>query len=528
MFVSLGWIDTIVLVAAVVCAIVVGIRAKGKTDTVESFLVGDRNLPWWAILGSIVATETSTATVLSLPATGYGSSGLRLLQITFGFLIGRTIVVYVLLPLFFHGKFFSAYEVLGKRFGEVAKVFASLLFLITRNLGDGLRLFLAAIVLQKLVGWSFGSSAMAIGVVTVIYTVFGGMRSIVWNDCIQLVIYLLGGIVTVFVLVYLIDGGWASIWEYAEKESKLTVLQTAPSDPTQSYWRWLVSDPFSLWAGLIGGAFLTLGTHGTDQMMVQRYLSARSQRDAGRAVFWSAFVVLFQFALFLFIGVQLACFYSQQPDVAFAKADEVYPHFIIHSFPKNTGLVGLMLAAILAAAMSTLSSSLNASASAVTNDFYLPWLRRKQSRSSMVSADPPNPMRLLKLSRWMCVVFGLVQILIGMGANSLPSDSAVISHALTIAGYSSGLLLGLFGLGSLTQSVRQWHALAGAAAGLVTLLCVQFVLPGYEIKVAWPWFAVIGSLVTFGSAFGLSLLFPGLGPRGASNEKPGTHEFEVE
>ncbi len=189
---SIGYIDAIVLVIAVASSIVIGLRLSGKNDSVEAFLVGNRDLPWWAILGSIVATETSTATVLSVPGAGYGPVGMRFLQITFGFLIGRTIVVRLLLPLFFQGKLMSAYEVLKKRFGSVVEKFASLLFLVTRNVGDGLRLFLAAVVLHKLVGWNFASSAIAIGALTIFYTYFGGMKSVVWNDCIQFVIYMLG------------------------------------------------------------------------------------------------------------------------------------------------------------------------------------------------------------------------------------------------------------------------------------------------------------------------------------------------
>lgn len=490
MVVSLGIVDAIVLIAAVASAIYIGLRARGKTDSVEAFLLGDRNLPWWAILGSIVATETSTATVLSLPGQAYGPSGMRFLQIAFGYLIGRTIVVYLLLPLFFDGKLFSAYEVLNRRFGAKAKIFSSILFLVTRNIGDGLRLFLAAIVLQKLVGWPFIASAIAIGGITIVYTYFGGMRSVVWNDCIQLVIYMIGGVVTVFVIAACTPGGWDAFWTFAADNNKLDIVQWRPptaegdSQATTNFWYWLVSEPFSLWAGLIGGAVLTLGTHGTDQMMVQRYLSARSQRDAGRAIILSAVVVLVQFALFLFIGVQLACFYASLPDVVFERADEVFAHFIVNSFPKNTGLVGLMLAAILAAAMSTLSSSLNASASALLNDFYLPSLK-----------GTPDPARLLSITRRLAVGFGFVQI--GIGIWALTFDATVVSNALTIAGYSAGLLLGLFSLGVLTKRVRQSEALLGAAVGLCVLLIVQFALPTLGIQVAWPWFALVGSSTTF-------------------------------
>ncbi len=498
MFATIGWLDSIVLVAALVVTICVGLFARGRTNSIDAFLVGNRNLPWWAILGSIVATETSTATVLSLPATAFGPTGMKFLQIAFGYVIGRTIVVHLLLPLFFQGKLLSAYEVMNQRFGGHAQTFSSLLFLVTRNLGDGLRLFLAAIVLQKLAGWPFWSSAVVIGGITILYTYFGGMRSVVWNDCIQLVIYMIGGIVSVVVIAGATAGGWARFWEYAEAEGKLSLWQPWPTgEGADSFIHWLVTEPYSIWAALIGGAVLTLGTHGTDQMMVQRYLSARSQRDARRAIFWSAIVVLFQFALFLFIGVQLSCYYANQPEMTFHKADEVYAQFIVHSFPQNTGLVGLMLAAILAAAMSTLSSSLNSSSAALMNDFLL---RRSSTQLS--------PNRILACSRWLCVGFGILQIVICLAATFLDKDSTVVSNALTIAGYSAGILLGLFSLGVLTRRVQQPHALFGAGCGLLILLTVQFLLPRTGIKVAWLWYAVIGAGATFGIGNAAAWLVP--------------------
>ena len=515
MQVSLGLFDTIVLVFSVGLAIYIGLRASGKTHSVEAFLLGDRNLPWWAILGSIVATETSTATVLSLPGEAYGDTGMKFLQIALGYILGRAAVVYFLLPLFFEGKLFSAYQVLDRRFGNLSKHAASLLFLVTRNLGDGLRLFLAAMVLQKLVGWNFAVSALAIGGITILYTYFGGMRSVVWNDCIQLVIYMVGGIVTVFIITANIDGGWPAFWSYAESSGKLNFLQLFPPEAEDgvslSFLTWLVSYPHSLWAGLIGGAVLTLGTHGTDQMMVQRYLSARSQRQAAAAILLSSLVVFIQFALFLFIGVQLACYFSSQPDIVFDTKDKVYAHFIIYSFPQNTGLVGLMLAAILAAAMSTLSSSLNASASALINDFYLPAL-----------TEEPSPQKLLSLTRWLAMGFGALQIGIGIWATTF--DRSVVSNALSIAGYSAGLLLGLFALGVLTKRVDQRAALIGAGIGLIVLLCVQFLLPSlvqYQVggpsddapatvalRVAWPWYALVGSSTTFLFGYLASFVIP--------------------
>ncbi|HBE70465.1 MAG TPA: transporter [Planctomycetaceae bacterium] len=538
MTLSLGLIDLVVLLVSIAAAVLIGLKLGGKSDSVEAFLVGNRSLPWWAILGSIVATETSTATVLSVPGTGASPTGMRFLQIAFGYIVGRVLVVRLLLPLFFEGKLFSAYEVLQRRFGAPAKVASSLLFLISRNLGDGLRLFLAAIVLQVLVGWHFAASACAIGVLTIVYTYLGGIRSVIWNDCIQFVVYMLGGVASVFVIVAALPNGWSTFADYAglspdsDRENKLKVFQFTPpaqnattSDPkvqesaddgnigsdesatttagesipkasAPSTIVWLLTDAYAFWTALIGGAVLTLGTHGTDQMMVQRYLSARSQKDAALAIMLSSVVVMAQFALFLFIGVLLGCFYTYNPAPEDQWADKIYAHFIVNHFPQNTGLIGLMLAAILAAAMSTLSSSLNASASAVLNDFVLP-IRDKKGKSLTASQK-------LNWTRWLSALFGCLQIAIGIVAVTF--DDSVVINALSIAGFSAGLLLGLFLLGTLTRRVGTWHALAGAAAGLLVLLWVQFgPMPG-DIRIAWPWFATIGASVTFAVGWLVSIL----------------------
>ncbi len=484
---SIGLFDFAVLIAAVSISIGVGLLLSGKSTTVESYLLGDRNLPWWAILGSIVATETSTATVLSVPGEGYGPTGMRFLQMAIGYICGRWIVVSVLLPLYFRGSLSSAYQVLGNRFGENVKRLASVIFLIARNLGDGLRLYLAATVLQTLVGWPLWFSAVVVGVITIIYTFFGGMRSVVWNDCIQFVIYMFGGIVSLFVIAAYIPGGWTELWSFCEANQKLQVID----------FDW--NAKYSFWGGLLGGGFLTIGTHGTDQMMVQRYLSARSRTDAGRALFASGFVVFAQFALFLFIGVELAAYYDSNLTIAAPdRADQVFAHFIVNVFPKNTGLVGLMLAAIMAAAMSTLSSSLNSSASAVINDFLIP-MRKASGRDASAG-------KLLSQTRFLAVGFGLLQILIGIFAQRI--GDTVVSNALKIAGFSSGLILGLFALGVFTQRVGQAAAMIGCCAGFALLMLAQFVGPQFSFVLSVPWLALVGASSTFGIGLLVSYLIP--------------------
>jgi SSS family solute:Na+ symporter len=496
MFLHLGFVDLFVLVAYFGSIVVVGMWVSRRQRNLDSYLLGDRDLPWWAILGSIVATETSAATVLSVPGASYGPTGMRFLQLALGYIVGRTIIVYTLLPLYFHGKLLTAYEVLHERFGGATKQTASMLFLITRNLGDGLRLYLAALVLDKLldlpyetfdtpfgrIDVPFAVSVLLMGIVTIVYTYYGGMRLVVWNDCLQLVIYVLGGIAAVFVIAARVPGGWQQITEFASQNDKWTLFD----------FSWSLAKPYTFIAGLIGGTFLTIGTHGTDHMMVQRYLSARSQKDAGRALITSGFFVFAQFALFLLIGVELAAFYHNQGDAA-PKPDQVFASFIVNEFPKNIGLIGLMLAAILAAA---LSSSLNASAAALVNDFYVSWRK-----------TPASPEHLFRVTRQATIFFGIIQILVALGAYQL-HDETVIDNVLAIAGLTFGLLLGVFALGVMAPRANQAAPVIGMIVGLSVLLYIRFILNVPKIVIAHTWFALIGCTITFVVGWAISMLQP--------------------
>jgi SSS family transporter len=486
-------LDTSIVLAYFGAMIAWGIwLGRGQRD-LSSYLLGGRDMPWWAILGSIVATETSTATFLSVPGIAFAVGGdFRFLQLAFGYIIGRVAVTYVLLPLYFRGNLFTAYEVLEQRFGGWTKQVASLIFLITRNLGDGLRLFLTGIVLEKVAGIDLTLSIVLIGLATIVYTFFGGMKAVVWSDCIQLVVYMLGGAIASVLIIKSLDGGLEELWKFAGDEGKLRVFDFRWKSTDQfQFW----SEPFTFWAGLCGGAVLTLGTHGTDQMMVQRYLSARSQSDAARAVVLSGIVVTLQFALFLFLGVGLACFYAHvKPEVAFERPDEVFATFIVNELP--IGLIGLTLAAVFSAATSTLSSSLNSSASAAINDFYLTG-RRKELADSTAA---------LSLSRRLTVFFGLVQIAVGIGASHV--SRSVVSDALAIAGFSAGILLGVFLLGVLTKRVGRTAAVAGMLGGVVVLAGVKFgpIINPRVPLIAWPWYSIIGATTTIVTGLLVSLI----------------------
>lgn len=494
---EIHFIDAAILVFYIIAMVAFGGWIGRQQRDLSGYLLGGRDLPWYAILGSIVATETSTATFLSVPGITFAVNGdMRFLQLTIGYLIGRVIVAIVLVPLYFRGEIFTAYELLDQRFGGACKQAASLMFLVTRNLGDGLRLFLAGIALEKVLGVSLPVCIVLIGIATIVYTFFGGMKAVIWSDCIQFVIYMLGGVIALWILIQAIPGGWGELLEFGQQTGRWKVLDgRLLSDEAFTFWK----EPYTLWAGVIGGAMLTLGTHGTDQMFVQRYLSARSSRDASRAVIVSAVVVMVQFVLFLVLGVALAYFYQRVVPRDFERSDEVFAAFIVEQLP--VGLVGITLAAVFAAAMSTLSSSLNSSAAAAVADFYQPWRNKRLTLRGKTLDEQEASSRSMRVSQCLTVVFGILQIMIGIGASFI-SDS-VVKDALAIAGFAAGILLGVFGLGVLTRSAHQSGVLVGMLCGILVLSLLKF-----YFGIAWTWLAVFGSLATFLAGWVASRLIP--------------------
>ncbi len=479
---TLPLVDVVVIVVFLSVSIMIGVWLGRQQRTLDDFALGGRNLPWWALLGSIVATETSTATFLGVTGRpAYADGDLRFLQLALGYIIGRWAVSVILLPQYFRGQLYTAYEVLNQRFGGLAQRFASLLFLVTRNLGDGLRLFLCAVALKFAIGISLPWCVGIIGLVTIAYTVCGGMKSVVWNDCIQFVIYMIGGVAAFVVIVQQLPGGWEELIAFAREHNSLRVVVATPPGGESWMW-WLLTDSYSIYAGLLGGAVLTFGTHGVDQMLVQRYLCARNQRDATKAVVGSAFVVLFQFALFLLVGVGLACLIQHHQPPAEAQAvDRVFAWFIVKFLP--AGLTGLTLAAVFAAAMSTLSSSLSASATAVVADF-------GRGRETSVRS-----------TRVWTGFFGLVQMGIALLAAEL--SRSVVDEALAIAGFTAGVLLGVFLLAAFSPRSTQRSAVAGMLVGTIVVALVHFQTP-----TAWVWYALIGASVTSLVGLGCARLEP--------------------
>lgn len=477
--------DLVVIVAYVLGMALIGWRFSRKQDNIKSYFLSDRNVPWWAIAGSIVATETSTVTFIGVPAFAFASNSrgeggdFTFLQLAFGYLIGRLIITALLLPQYFRAELLTVYQVLDRRFARYVKRTSAALFLVTRSLADGVRLFATAIVLAALTGWPEVGCILIVGVVTIMYTCMGGMSAVLWSDVIQLVIYVAGALVAALVLIDRIPGGLNEVTAIGSSFGKFRFF-----DLTGGFDR-----NYTLWSGVIGGAFLTTATHGTDQMMVQRYLCSKTQRQAAMALLGSGIVVFAQFALFLFIGVLLFVFYNGAgglPAEVAARADRVFPHFIVTELPPV--VVGLVVAAVFAAAMSTLSSSLNSSAATSVNDFYAELIARNRSDS-----------HYLRVSRLLTVFWGLVQIAIAIAAIAV--RQRVLDSVLAIASFTNGPILGLFLLGRFKRRVSSPAALFGAGVGISAMTFVWL-----RLGVSWQWYVLIGSLLTFGVGYLSSLV----------------------
>jgi SSS family transporter len=457
-------LDIAVIVVYFAAVMVAGLLLAGRQRDAADYFLGRRGLPWWAIMLSIVATETSALTVISVP--GIAARGdLTFLQLSFGYLVGRLGVAALLLPGYFEGTQETAYQRLERRFGPAARRVASGAFLVTRALGDGVRVFATAIPLAIITSWSIPAGILAVGIVTVFYTWVGGLRAVVWVDVVQLVFYLLGGIATIIVALQLADGGLAQAWA----AGKLAVI-----DPSFSF-----KTTYTLWGGLVGGALLSAASHGTDHLIVQRLLAARSLPDARKALVGSGVLVIAQFALFLLVGTTLWMAGADRPD--FASSDLIYPTFVVEHLP--AGLAGLVVAAILAAAMSTVASSLNSLASASTHDFYAALTGRTDAG------------HLLKVGRGMTLLWAA--ILVGGAMLFRDRNTPVVVLALSIASITYGGLLGSYLLGGLWPRARQRDVIIAIVAGVALMIPVVLgfplrLLPG----LAWPWYVPLGTAVT--------------------------------
>src|SRR5688500_13923387 len=478
-------LDFFVLVLYLAGTTALGIWLGRNQKSAKDYFVANKRIPWWAILFSVVATETSALTFISIPGLAY-TTNLGFLQIATGYLLGRIVVSFTLLRRYYKGELVTAYSLLERRFGLTTRRFASIIFMFTRAFGDSVRVFATAIPIALIIGpiipaqYVTPVAILILGVLTLIYTYHGGMRAVVWTDVVQTVVYIGGGVAAIILLGRLVDGGWSTIFERAGSVGKLDVIDT-----------YLGFDrAHTLLAGLIGGAFLSMASHGADQLIVQRLLASSTLKDARKALIGSGVAVLIQFALFLMIGIGLWAFFENR---TFPAPDAIFPTFIVENMPP--GMTGLVVAAILAASMSTLSGSINSLGAATTHDIYLPLTKK--------SADDPSTLRIGKL---FSLAWGIA-LLIG-SLLYREQGTPVVIVALSIASFTYGALLGGFFLGILWRRAIQRDAILGMATGILVMTFVVFakqlgpLLPGIggTLKsfstIAWPWYVLIGTTVT--------------------------------
>jgi solute:Na+ symporter, SSS family len=450
-----------------------GLRFRKRKRTLRDYFLADRDIPWWAIALSIVAAETSTLTIISIPGLAYDSN-LAFLQVVLGYLVGRIIISFVLLPQYFKGDLYTAYELIERRFGRRLRSVTAGLFLVTRAAAEGVRIYAVSIVIAIALGTGEVTSIAIITALTLVYTFEGGLAAVIWTDVVQTGIYVGGTLVGVFTISHLVPGGWATIHAVAAHAGKFQIF-----DFSLNFWK-----PYTFWAGLIGGAFLTTASHGTDQLIVQRLLAARNQRQSVTALLSSGIAVIFQFALFLIVGVMLFVYYHV-PSATFGKADRIYPSFIVNQMPH--GISGLLVAAILAAAMSNLSAALNSLSSSSMIDFYL--LRHP---------DVSEP-RKIYLSRISTILWAL--LLFALAILSLHKVARVVEVGLQIASVAYGALLGVFLLGVLTRRANQ----NGAMLGMVFGFSIEVYL-WLGTRVPFTWYVAIGTTVTFAVGYAASLV----------------------
>lgn len=466
-------VDYAVILGYIVAITLFGSWFAKFQKTTRDYFLTDQSVPGWAICCTIVATETSTLTFIGVPALAY-STNWTFLQLVIGYVIGRLLVSLIFIPAYFRGSLLTSYELLQRRFGPQVKNLSAIIFLITRCLADGIRLYATALVIHVVTQVDSSIVISVLGAVMIIYTMRGGVSAVIWTDVVQLFVYIAGALVVLFSLLWQIHGGWGAVLEAGRAAGKFQVWDFS-IDPRQIY---------TLWAGVLGGVALTLSTHGTDQFLVQRFLSAKSMQAASRGLIASGIVVFVQFVLFLLIGVMLYTYYLQTPlPVTLKSNDEILPTFIIYSL--HSGAAGFIVAAIVAAA---LSPSINAMAATTVNDFYLKYVNP--------TADDRT---LMRLSKQATVFWGIVQTGVALAAQKF--TESVLNAGLSVLSLASGSVLGAFLIGTLMPNIGSQATLIGMIAGLAAMVVVWAATP-----IAWTWYVFIGSSVTVAVAWALSFV----------------------
>jgi solute:Na+ symporter, SSS family len=466
-FTALDYLVIVVYLAAITAF---GILRGGRQTSAQDYFLGRERIPWWIVCFSIVAAETSALTFISIPGLAY-LTNLTFLQVAFGYLIGRVVVSYVLLPAYYGGELSTAYAFLEQRFGSKTRSFAAIVFLFTRIAADGVRLFATAIPLKFVLDVNYPTAIVILAAIALVYTYFGGVRGVIWVDAVQMLVYLGGATIALVFLVARAEDGWSGLAMAAHAAGKFQLIDWG-------FGEGFFQRPYTLIAGLVGGALLSMASHGTDQLVVQRLLAARSLAASRKALIGSGIIIIIQFALFLLVGLLLFGHYSgaTPATLGLLRHDEIFPKYIIEGLPP--GISGFIIAGLLAAALSTLAGSMSSLSSSSLLDLYRP-----------LSGRAMDDARALWISRRITVFWAV--LLVGSALFFMNTSQTVVELALSIASFTYGGLLGTFLLGVFFRKPRQEDALAAFVGGILVMISV------ISLKlVAWTWFTGVGVLAT--------------------------------
>jgi SSS family transporter len=506
---DLFW-DIVIIIFYFVSIVSIGLYMGRKEESMEDFALGGRKIPWWAVLASIIAAETSAATFLGLPAEGYRLQNILYVQLMIGTILARIIIAFLFLKPFYHYRVYTVYEFLQKRFGEASRFAGGVIFLITRVLASGVRVYIGAVVL--VIAWkfltgespTFGQYVVAISImtlITMIYTMIGGIKAVIWTDLIQASVMFGGALFSLFVIIQLIPGGWEGIKAGTNDFANFKVFDSGLHGEKTLYEAMvsLFSQEYTIWAALIGYIFLVMATHGTDQDMVQRMLTAPDLKRSRLSLILSGVADVPIALAFVTIGIFLYAYFQMVPDANLPSTpNEIFAYFIINKMP--VGLRGLIIAGVFATAMGSLSAALNALATSFVKDFYTPYIRKDANEKHYVFA-----------ARVFTFVFSILMIVVAsLSAYSVLHDPelTIIPIALGIIGYTYGPLLGMFLIGMLTRTRGNNRGnLIAMFCGFLTVLVLSgranvllgcLGLPALAVpQIAFTWYIMFGCIVTF-------------------------------
>lgn len=474
--------DWVVILVYLVGIVAIGLWLGRDQRTTRDYFLGSRTIPWWGIGMSIVAAETSALTIIGVPTMAYGGN-LAFLQMIIGYVIARIILAVVLVPHYFRGEIYSPYQLFGNAFGPSARQAAAGFFLVMETLAAGVRVYVACIPIQLMLGLTIFQSILIFVGLSLLYTTFGGVKAVIWTDAAQFGLFLLGGLFTLVYIPTLIPGGWSATSQEAAAGGKLQWLN----------WEFSWGAPFNIWMGVIGGTVQVLSSHGAEQLIVQRVLACRTVAEGRKALVLSAVIIFPLFLIFLLCGAWLWVYYRHfdmaiplpEARPGIKAYDFIYPIFITTAVPHV--LKGFLIVAILSAAMSSVSSALTALASVSTMDI-MKTLRKVRGTES----EAESSAYYLRFSRYSTVAWALV--LVGV-AYASRETTYVLSTAFQLRGLTSGALLG-----GLILAISRVRLSARAVIASMSLSFAGMALIAWKTALFWPWYTLIGTLITLGSA----------------------------